>query len=94
MSASIRQRALSLSAVAGRPALLLLGLVAAGVGVTRLAASSRGLSDARVAFVPLVDDHVSTVVAWRPGDDRPLLRALVDLSADLAAGGALLPGGG
>jgi len=72
----------------------LLGLVAAGVGVTRLAASSRGLSDARVAFVPLVDDHVSTVVAWRPGDDRPLLRALVELSADLATAGALLPGGG
>lgn len=69
----------------------LLGLVAAGVGVTRLASSSRGLSDARVAFVPLVDDRVSTVVAWRPGDDRPLLRALVDLCVALAAEDALLP---
>ena len=36
MSASIRQRALSLSAVAGRPALLLLGLVAAGWALRRL----------------------------------------------------------
>lgn len=36
MSASIRQRALSLSSVAGRPALLLLGLVAAGLALRRL----------------------------------------------------------
>lgn len=63
----------------------LLGLVAAGVGVTRLAASSRGLSDARVRFVPLVDDVVETVVAWRPDDDRPLLCALLDLVTALAA---------
>jgi len=63
------------------------------VGVTRLAASSRGLSDARVAFVPLVDDHVSTVVAWRPDDDRPLLRALLELCDDLAAADALVPAG-
>lgn len=36
MSASIRQRALSLSFVVGRPALLLLGLVAAGLALRRL----------------------------------------------------------
>ncbi|MCO1654798.1 LysR substrate-binding domain-containing protein [Pseudonocardia humida] len=75
---------------AGVPTLL--GLVAAGVGVTRLAASSRGLSDARVAFVPLVDDRVSTVVAWRPDDARPLVRALVELAVEPAGANALLPG--
>jgi DNA-binding transcriptional LysR family regulator len=70
----------------------LLGLVAAGVGVTRLAASSRGLSDADVAFVPLVDDRVATVVAWRPDDDRPVLRTFLGLVAALAAEDALLTG--
>jgi DNA-binding transcriptional LysR family regulator len=62
----------------------LLGLVAAGVGVTRLAASSRGLSDADVVFVPLVDDVVETVVAWRPDDRRPLLGSLLSLVTELA----------
>jgi DNA-binding transcriptional LysR family regulator len=69
----------------------LLGLVAAGVGITRLAASSRGLSDAPVVFVPLVDDTIDTVVAWRPDDDRPVLRTLLSLVSTLFEGGASGP---
>jgi DNA-binding transcriptional LysR family regulator len=63
----------------------LLGLVAAGVGVTRLAASARSLRRTGVAFVPLAGDHADTVVAWRPGPDKPVLWNLVDLASELAA---------
>lgn len=62
----------------------LLGLVAAGVGVTRLARSARSLRASGVAFVPLSGDHALTVVAWRPGNDDPALRNLLALARHLA----------
>ena len=67
---------------AGVPTLL--GLVAAGVGVTRLARSARSLRQSGVVFVPLAGEQAETVVAWLPGRDNPLLPALVDLTLELA----------
>ena len=67
---------------AGVPTLL--GLVAAGVGVTRLARSARSIRQGGVVFVPLTGEQAETVVAWRPGRDNPLLPAVVDLVLELA----------
>jgi DNA-binding transcriptional LysR family regulator len=71
----------------------LLGLVAAGVGVTRLARSSHSLRRVGVRFVPLRDDRTDTVMAWRRGDDRPVLHNLRELVAALPAGTDLLEAG-
>ncbi|GAA0582067.1 LysR family transcriptional regulator [Paractinoplanes ferrugineus] len=60
----------------------LLGLVAAGVGVTRLARSARSIRRSGVAFVPLAGEHAETVLAWHPGRVPAALREVV---ADLAA---------
>ena len=62
----------------------LIALVAAGVGVSRLALSSRRLYDEGVVFVPLEDDWSSTVVVWSPGDERPLLKSFVALLREIA----------
>jgi DNA-binding transcriptional LysR family regulator len=64
----------------------LLGLVAAGVGVTRLARSASSIRRSGVVFVPLADDRAETVVAWLPGRDGPARRNLLDIAADLAGG--------
>ncbi|MFG1924872.1 LysR family transcriptional regulator [Cryptosporangium sp. NPDC048952] len=61
----------------------LLALVAAGVGVTRLAASSRSLRGGGVVYVPLEGEVAETVVTWR--DDTPLIRNVVSVVAALAA---------
>lgn len=58
----------------------LLALVAAGVGVTRLAFSARSLRPGDVVFVPLAGDTAATVLLTRPGASNPALprlRALV-----------------
>ncbi|MBL7253802.1 LysR family transcriptional regulator [Paractinoplanes lichenicola] len=62
----------------------LLGLVAAGVGVTWLAQSARSIRGGGVAFVPLEDQRATTVVAWRPGHENPLLTDLLALADELA----------
>jgi DNA-binding transcriptional LysR family regulator len=64
----------------------LLGLVAAGVGVTRLARSARSLRDSGVAFVPLRGEVASTVALWHPRVDRPALPHLLKVVTELAAG--------
>ncbi len=51
----------------------LLALVAAGLGVARLAVSSRSLRRTGVVFVPLHDDWTDTVLLWRPGGEPPAL---------------------
>ncbi|GAA2864775.1 LysR family transcriptional regulator [Actinoplanes cyaneus] len=61
----------------------LLGLVAAGVGVTRLARSARSIRRTGVVFVPLADDHAETVVAWMHSHEGPVLRNLLDVTATL-----------
>jgi DNA-binding transcriptional LysR family regulator len=60
----------------------LLGLVAAGVGVTRLARSARSIRQTGVVFVPLKGERADTVLAWRPGHEDPLL---AQIAAELAA---------
>jgi DNA-binding transcriptional LysR family regulator len=62
----------------------LLALVAAGVGVTRLALSSRTLRHGGVAFVPLEGEEAETVVLWHPAADRPALAAFRAVVRDLA----------
>jgi DNA-binding transcriptional LysR family regulator len=63
----------------------LLGLVAAGIGVTRLARSASSIRRTGVVFVPLTDDRVETVVAWLPARDGPVQRNLLEIAAHLAA---------
>jgi DNA-binding transcriptional LysR family regulator len=80
----------------------LLGLVAAGVGVTRLAASADSIRRGGVVFVPLSGDVAETVVAWLPSRERPPgptggdvspRHALLDVAAELAGRTDLTRGG-
>ncbi|ANN17667.1 LysR family transcriptional regulator [Amycolatopsis orientalis] len=71
----------------------LLGLVAAGVGVTRLARSSHSLRRSGVVFVPLAGETARTVAAWSPGNDKPALPAVLDIVSELAAGTDLTAAG-
>ncbi|MGV9299321.1 LysR family transcriptional regulator [Amycolatopsis sp. NPDC003676] len=60
----------------------LLGLVAAGVGVTRLARSAHSLRRTGVVFVPLDGESAHTVLAWRSDGPRPA--ALLEVVTRLA----------
>ncbi|MEU4220641.1 LysR family transcriptional regulator [Actinoplanes sp. NPDC026623] len=71
----------------------LLGLVAAGVGVTRLAQSAISIRRTGVVFVPLIGDEALTVLAWLPTRDDPILRQLRGIVTDLAATSDLTSGG-
>jgi DNA-binding transcriptional LysR family regulator len=62
----------------------LLALVAAGVGVTRLALSSRSLRQSGVTFVPLAGDEAHVVVIWRPEAQNPALPAFREIARDVA----------
>jgi DNA-binding transcriptional LysR family regulator len=62
----------------------LLALVAAGVGITRLAMSSRSLRDSGVSFVPLTGEEALTVLVWRPDAPNPALPALRETVRELA----------
>jgi DNA-binding transcriptional LysR family regulator len=63
----------------------LLGLVAAGVGVTRLARSASSLRRTGVVFVPLTGEFVPTEMVWLSGDASPALHGLLDVVTELAA---------
>ncbi|MEU0786090.1 LysR substrate-binding domain-containing protein [Streptomyces sp. NPDC006173] len=63
----------------------LLALVAAGVGVTRLARSASSLRRTGVVFVPLAGESTSTEMVWLAGNTAPALRLLLDVVAELAA---------
>jgi DNA-binding transcriptional LysR family regulator len=63
----------------------LLGLVAAGVGVTRLARSASSLRRTGVVFVPLTGGFVPTEMVWLPGNTSPALHALLDVVTEVAA---------
>jgi DNA-binding transcriptional LysR family regulator len=67
----------------------LLGLVAAGVGVTRLAHSASSIRRSGVVFVPVTDDRAETVLAWHPARTDPIQQRLRALVADFAADPAL-----
>jgi DNA-binding transcriptional LysR family regulator len=62
----------------------LLALVAAGVGVTRLAMSARSLRDTGVRFVPLTGGEAHTVLVWRPDSPNPALPALREVVREVA----------
>ncbi|SDU19597.1 hypothetical protein [Amycolatopsis keratiniphila] len=71
----------------------LLGLVAAGIGVTRLTRSSHSLRRSGVVFVPLAGDTARTVVAWSPENGKPALPGVLDIVTELAAGTDLTEAG-
>lgn len=64
----------------------LLGLVAAGLGVSLLPASSRALCREGVVFVPLEGEvpAVSLFMLWRRDDEREVLRAFADTAREVA----------
>jgi DNA-binding transcriptional LysR family regulator len=63
----------------------LLGLVAAGIGVTRLARSASSLRRTGVVFVPLAGESVPTDMVWVSGNTSPALHGLLDVVTELAA---------
>ncbi len=72
---------------------VLLGMVAAGVGVTRLARSASSLRRTGVVFVPLAGETVSTEMVWLPGNTSPVLPAVRETVAELAAASDLTAAG-
>ncbi|WP_238007799.1 LysR family transcriptional regulator [Dactylosporangium sp. AC04546] len=71
----------------------LLGLVAAGTGITRLAASARTLRRTGVVFVPIEGDAAETVAAWHPTRAPAVAHRLTELVAVLAERTDLTDGG-
>ena len=63
----------------------LLGLVAAGVGVTWLARSANSLRRTGVVFVPITGESISTEMVWLPGNTSPVLRAVLEIVTEVAA---------
>lgn len=63
----------------------LLGLVAAGVGVTRLPRSASTLRRSGVVFVPLTGEFAPTEMVWSPGNTSPALCGLLRVVTELAA---------
>jgi DNA-binding transcriptional LysR family regulator len=63
----------------------LLGLVAAGVGVTRLARSASSLRRTGVAFVPIAGEFAPTEMVWLSSNTSLALRGLLDVVTDMAA---------
>ncbi|MEV1328485.1 LysR family transcriptional regulator [Micromonospora costi] len=63
----------------------LLGLVAAGVGITRLGWSAHNLRRTGVVFVPLTGEFATTEMIWRPDNPSPALRQVTDVVTELAA---------
>ncbi|WP_326837730.1 LysR substrate-binding domain-containing protein [Amycolatopsis rhabdoformis] len=63
----------------------LLGLVAAGVGITRLARSAGSLRRTGVVFVPISGEFVSTEMVWLAGNDSAALHGLLNVVTEAAA---------
>jgi DNA-binding transcriptional LysR family regulator len=63
----------------------LLALVAAGVGITRLAASARSLRAGGVSYVDLEGERASTVLVTRPGAAHPAMDALARIAVEVAS---------
>jgi DNA-binding transcriptional LysR family regulator len=62
-----------------------LGLVAAGLGVTVLAASYQALSVAGVRLVPLAGHQLALQVAWAADSTNPALPGFLDTAGQVAA---------
>ncbi|MFE9959968.1 LysR family transcriptional regulator [Micromonospora sp. NPDC005299] len=63
----------------------LLGLVAAGLGITRLGWSAHNLRRTGVVFVPLAGEIATTEMIWRADNPSPALRRVTDVVTELAA---------
>ncbi|GAB3335093.1 LysR family transcriptional regulator [Micromonospora halotolerans] len=63
----------------------LLGLVAAGVGITRLGWSAHNLRRTGVVFVPLAGEFATTEMVWLADNPSPALRRVRDVVTELAA---------
>ncbi len=63
----------------------LLALVAAGIGVTRLARPAQDLRGSGVVFVPLANQFTTTEIVWLPTNTNPALARLIDIVTTLAA---------
>ncbi|KAB1910676.1 LysR family transcriptional regulator [Micromonospora sp. AMSO31t] len=63
----------------------LLGLVAAGVGITRLGWSAHNLRRTGVVFVPLAGEFATTEMIWLADNPSPALRRVTDVVTELAA---------
>jgi DNA-binding transcriptional LysR family regulator len=63
-----------------------IGLVAAGVGISLVPESVRALQRCGVTYRPLAEDapSVELAVAWRTGDDSPVLAAFLALTRAMA----------
>ncbi|MEV6288467.1 LysR family transcriptional regulator [Kribbella sp. NPDC051770] len=72
---------------------VLLGMVAAGVGVTRLARSASSLRRTGVVFVPIAGERVATEMVWLPENASPVLPAVRRAVEELAAGSDLTAAG-
>jgi DNA-binding transcriptional LysR family regulator len=62
-----------------------LGLVAAGLGVTVLAASYQALSFTGVRFVPLTGHQLTLQIAWAASNTNPALPAFLETTRQIAA---------
>jgi DNA-binding transcriptional LysR family regulator len=79
--AEIAQEATSIQAV--------LGLVAAGLGVSLLPASVKSLARSGVSFIELRSSPRSTIqLAWRQGDRSPLTAAFLEAARDAGSNAA------
>jgi DNA-binding transcriptional LysR family regulator len=63
----------------------LLALVAAGVGITRLAASARSLRAGGIRFVELEGERAQTALVTRPDRHHPALAVLRDAAVEVVA---------
>ncbi|MEU4480552.1 LysR family transcriptional regulator [Micromonospora sp. NPDC023966] len=63
----------------------LLGLVAAGVGITRLGWSAHNLRRTGVVFVPLAGEFATTEMIWLADNPSTALRRVTDVVTELAA---------
>lgn len=61
----------------------LLALVAAGVGVTRLAASARSMRTGGVSFVELENERATTAIVTRVGQTHPGVAVLREVAAEV-----------
>lgn len=89
--ASCRAAGFSPAIVQEASAISALGLVAAGLGVTVVAASYQALSLDGVRFVPVVGHQLTLQVAWAAGSTNTALPAFLETARQIA--GQTIPAG-
>jgi DNA-binding transcriptional LysR family regulator len=87
--ASCRAAGFSPTIVQEASGLSALGLVAAGLGVTVVAASYRSVSLTGVHFVPITGHHLTLQLAWSADNTNPALPTFLETVRQLTADGEL-----